>query len=159
MSDEALTYVELDIDYCSLTYGVAPCTAALGVTGSAKCFNTRATCQDVEHFTNSPVTLRFSVDTGHNPADIEALPFIATHEDVAITPGRISLGEDLGQRESVSITFGDRPHPDTGAGFDKYLVDRIYDPFSQGTFWGKFRARQPYLKGRTLRLFRGFVGQ
>lgn len=159
MSDEALTYVELDIDYCSLTYGTAPCTASVPTTGAQKCFNSLVTCQDTVHFTNSPVTLRFSVDTGHNPDDIEALPFIARHEDVSITPGRISLGEDLGQRESVSVTFGDRPHPDTGPGFDKYLANRTYDPYAQGTFWGKFRARQPYLKGRNLRLYRGFVGQ
>ena len=159
---EALSYVEIDIDYCSLSFGVAPCTAVLSAdnpTGLQKCFNTRASCADTPNFTNSPVTLRFSVDTGHNPSDIEALPFIRNHSDVAITPGRISLGEDLGQRESVSITFEDRPHSDAGPGFDKYLSDRTYDPYSQGSFWGKFRARQPYLKGRALRVYRGFVGQ
>lgn len=163
MSDAALTYVELDIDACPKLYGTTngagSCAAVLGVDSATKCFNTIATCAKLTSYLNLPVTLRFSVDTGHNPVDIEALPFIASHDDVSITPGRISLGEDLGQRESVSINFIDRPHSDTGPGFDKYLADRPYDPYSQGTFWGKFRARQPYLKGRNLRVYRGFVGQ
>jgi hypothetical protein len=159
VTEFALTYVEIDVDYCSLTYGTAPCTASIPTTGAAKCFNTRASCQDIEHFANAPVTLRFAVQSGHNPVEIEALPFIVAHSDVSITPGRISLGEDLGQRESVSVTLAEYPHADTGPGFDKYLADRDYDPFSQGSFWAKFRARQPYLKGRAFRLYRGFVGQ
>jgi len=156
VSGFALTFIELDVDYCSLTYGTSPCTAALGVTGSAKCYNTLISCQDSDHFTNAPVTLRFGMDTGFNPDDIECIPNLT---GVTITPGRISLGVDLGQRESVSINFKDHPYSDTGPGFDKYLADRSYDPFSQGTFWGKFRARQPYLKGRAVRIYRGFLGQ
>ncbi len=152
---KALTYVEIDVTYCSLTYGVSPCAAALGVTGTAKCFNTLISCQDSEHFADSPVTLRFAIDTGFNPSDIDAIPVLT---DVSITPARISLGEDLGQRESVSLTFVDQPHPDTGVGFDKYVAERSYNPYEQGTLWGKFRARHPYMTGRPLRLYRGFVG-
>src|SRR3954465_10733275 len=48
---EPVTILEVDLDYCANTYGVAPCTAAVGVTGSAKCFNTRKTCQDANHYT------------------------------------------------------------------------------------------------------------
>ena len=152
---KALTYVEIDITYCGLTYGVSPCTAAVGVTGDAKCFNTIRTCQDIGHFTDAPVTLRFARDTGFNPVDIDAIPILA---EASITPARISLGEDLGQRESVSLTFVDQPHADTGAGFDKYVRERPYNPYEQGTLWGKFRARHPFMTGRPLRLYRGFLG-
>lgn len=44
------TIVELELDRCNLTYGTAPCTAAIGVTGERKCFNTRATCQDADNY-------------------------------------------------------------------------------------------------------------
>ena len=108
---KALTYVEVDITYCGLSYGVGACPAVLGVDSAVKCWNTLATCAVPASFDDSPVTLRFSKDHGYNPADIEALPFL---NSVSISPARISLGEDLGQRESVTLTFGDAPHADTG---------------------------------------------
>ena len=33
---KALSYVEIDVDRCSLVYGVGPCTASVGVTGEHK---------------------------------------------------------------------------------------------------------------------------
>jgi hypothetical protein len=112
---KVLTYVEIDIDYCSLTYGIAPCTAVLGVDGTDKCFNSIATCQDRIHFTNAPVTLRFGLDVGFLPADIECIPSLT---GVQFTPATVSLGKDLGQRASLSCTFKDHPHSDTGTGYD-----------------------------------------
>jgi len=54
----------------------------------------------------------------------------------------------------------DRPHSDTGAGFDKYLSLRAYnDAFDRGTFFGKFAIRQKYIKGRPFRLIQGYLGQ
>jgi hypothetical protein len=155
---KALTFVEIDIDYCSLTYGTAPCTAALGVTGSDRCYNTIATCQARVAFDNAPVTLRFAIDTLALPeSGIEALPYLTA---VNYTPPTISLGKDLGTRASVTANFADRPHPDTGAGFDKYLSQRAYDdPFYRGTFFGKFANRQKYIKGRPFRLIQGYLGQ
>lgn len=153
----ALTYVEIDVDYCALTYGTAPCTAALGVTGDIKCFNTLALCQDRAHFTNAPVTLRFAVATDYLPADIETIaPSVVS---VDYSPGVISLGEDLGQRASLSATFTDHRSSDTGPGGDKYVSERDYAPFAQGTFWGKFRKRQNFLRGRPMRWIQGLVGQ
>ena len=51
-----LTFVEIDVSICSLTYGVAPCTAAVGVTGAQKCFNTLGSCQDRANYAESFVT-------------------------------------------------------------------------------------------------------
>lgn len=155
---KALTFIEIDVDYCSLTYGTAPCTAVLGTTGADRCYNTIATCQARAAFANAPVTLRFAIDTMALPeSGIEALPYVTA---VNYTPPTISLGKDLGTRASISVTFQDRPHPDTGAGFDKYLSLRAYsDAFERGTFFGKFAVRQKYLKGRPFRLIRGYLGQ
>ncbi len=157
---KALTFVEIDVDYCSLTYGVGACTATLSgpePTGTRKCFNTKVTCQAKAAFANAPVTLRFAIGTAYlAESGIEA---IACVEDVSMTPGSISLGENLGTRSSLTVTFSDHRWSDAGQGFDKYVAERPYDPFGQGTFWGKFRARQPSLRGRPIRLIRGFLGQ
>lgn len=157
---KSLTVVEIDIDYCTLVYGTAPCTATLSgeePTGTRKCFNTIATCQDRANLDLEPITLRFAIGTDYlAESGIDAIASIA---DVSITPAVVSLGKDLGTRASVRVTFNDHPWPDTGPGFDKYATERPYDPFKVGTFWGKFRARQPYLRGRGFRLIRGILGQ
>lgn len=156
---KALVYVEIDLNYCSLTYGTAPCTASTtgsAATGTIKCFNTQKTCQDIENFTDDPITMRFALPTAYLPKDIEAIPAL---KGVSVTPSTISLGADLGQRATIECIFEDFRHSDTGEGFDKYHAERPYNPYTQGTFWGKFRSRQPYLQGRSLRLVRGFVGQ
>jgi hypothetical protein len=156
MGEQAVVYVEIDVDFCALNYGVAPCQAVLGVTGDDRCYNTLKTCQDRLNFSNDPVTLRFAQDAAYLPPEIEAIPSIMS---VSFSPAVISLGKDLGQRATLNVTFRDHPHDDTGEGFDPYRALRDYDAFSTGSFWGKFRARQPYLKGRSLRLIRGYVGQ
>lgn len=157
---EALTFIEVDIPFCARTYGVSPCTATLSgpnPTGTIKCFNTPKTCQDRANYLDAPVTLRFAQDTGFvKKAGIDCIASVKT---INFTPAVVSLGKDLGTRASLSVTFRDHPWQDTGPGFDKYRTERPYNPYLQGTFWGKFRARQPFLRGRTMRLIRGFVGQ
>lgn len=156
---KALAYIEIDIPFCANTYGVAPCTASLTSsppTGTRKCFNTPNTCQDRENYIDAPVTLRFSSDVGFLPDDIDAFPYITA---ISYTPTVLSLGKDVGTRASLQVTFKDAPWSDTGPGFDKYLSERPYNPMEQGTFWGKFRARQPFLRGRAMRLIRGSLGQ
>lgn len=151
---QSLTYIEIDIPFCALTYGVAPCTASIPTTGSAKCFNSIKTCQDRAHFAESDVTLRFSKPTEYLPREIDCMPSI---QSVDFSPAAVSLGVDLGQRASLTVTFRDHPHSDTGAGYDKYRTGRSYDPYLQGSYWGKFRARQPFLRGRSLRWITGLV--
>lgn len=153
---ESLTYIEIDIPFCALTYGVAPCTASIALTGPIKCFNSIKTCQDRVHFSETTVTLRFAKPTDYLPREIDAIPSIL---DVNFTPATISLGVNLGTRATLSVKFGDHPHSDTGQGYDKYLADRDYDPYRQGTYWGKFRARQPFVRGRAIRWITGAVGE
>lgn len=128
-------------------------------TGTAKCFNTPKTCQDRDNYAEETVTLRFAVDTDYLPSDIDCFPFIASHDKIAYTPGFISLGEGLGTRTTLAVTFRDGRNPDTGDAGDPYRTDRDYDPVTQGSFWGKFRARHPYLRGRACRLIQGFADQ
>jgi hypothetical protein len=154
---QAVEIIELDISYCANTYGSAPCTAAVGVTGDRKCTNCLADCQDSINFVEETVTLRFA-----KPADYlveTGIDVVApTIQSIDFSPAIIEPGETLGTRASIRITFRDHPHSDTGPGFDKYWDERSYNPYEQGSFWGRFRARQPYLKGEALRWKLGFVG-
>lgn len=152
----ALAYVEIDIPICENVYGESPCTASIPTTGSAKCFNCLSTCQDVENYAETEVTLRFAVPTDYLPESIDAIPIIT---GINFSPAIISLGEDLGQRASLTVNFSDIRWSDTGPGFDPYVAERDWDPYTRGTFWGRFRSRQPYLRGRNLRVIRGLVGQ
>ena len=156
MSILATEYIEIDLPVCSLTYGNSPCTAALGVTGEKKCFNTRKTCQDLDNYDEEDRVLRLSVsDLNLNP-DIVSIPSIVS---VSYTPSRLALGESLGARSVLKVECRDHAFPDTGPAGDKYLNDRDYDPAKQGTFWGKFRARYPFMRGRSLRWYIARNGQ
>jgi hypothetical protein len=152
-----LTFVEIDISYGTCTYGVSPCVARIGTTGTQKCFNTLGSCQDRAHYAESFVTLRFVKDAGYQAeSDIEAIPSLL---DADLTPSEVSLGEGLGRRASVTCSFRGHPHADTGQGFDKYRASRGYNPYEQGWFWAKFAARHPNLRGKKLRVIQGYLGQ
>lgn len=164
-TNEALLYANLKVRVCGLVYGEAPCQAALGVTGEHKCFNTLATCQDRVNFDlgdqpgeiqESRADMLFAKPTSYRPQNIEAIPSMV---DVQVTPARIKPGESLGTRAVVRASFREHPHSDTGPGLDPYYADRAYIPYERGTFWSKFRARQPYLRGEEFTVYNGFVGQ
>lgn len=104
---------------------------------------------DVPSFTSqSPEalqTFRFAIPVAYLPGDIDCIPSI---DSVNFTPARISLGENLGQRASLSVTLRDHLHVFAS------------EPYNQGTFWGKWRGRYGVkLRGRALRLIRGQIGQ
>jgi hypothetical protein len=149
----SVTVVEVDVPVCALTYGTAPCTAAIPTTGDRKCFNTLATCQDRENFDRTVLTLRFFRPS----AEPEIFDGFAVLRDVSVTPQVLDPGNSIGQRESVRITLDDFQSSD--AGFDKYLEDRGYNAYERGTFWGRFRARVPAMRGAALRVLRGQSGQ
>lgn len=149
---ERVTFIEIDVPVCQLTYGEAPCTAELGVTGDIKCYNSRKTCQDIPNLDEAKEVLRLAVPTSYLPLGITA---IANVSGVSYTPSRIKLAESIGVRATLSITCQDHPFPDTGVGGDKYRNTRGFDPNEVGTFWGKIKARFPYLRGATLRWIQG----
>jgi hypothetical protein len=146
-----IVVVEIDLPVCSLTYGTAPCTAAVGVTGDIKCFNTSRTCQDRANFATSSLTVRFAEPFAE--MDFDALPAL---DSVSVTPNKLDPGRSIGVRASVKVSIADFQFSD--AGLDPYLADRAYDPFTQGTYWGKMRARIPSMEGFPLRVLRGYVG-
>lgn len=159
-SRKAVTLLELDMPRCALDYGettaAGTCPAVLGVDSQTKCYNTRATCPVLQAFTPVDQTYRYAVPTAYLPPDLKANPII---KDVSFTPAEVSLGRDLGKRATLKVTFRDRRWSDTRPGYDKYVAERPYDPYHHGTYWGRWRARHPYMRTRPARLIQGFADQ
>lgn len=153
MSSKRIEFIEIDLQKCQNTYGIAPCTASVGVTGEQKCFNCRSTCQDLANIDEAPETVRYSKPSTLVRFDLEATPNITVPniESINYAPPELKLGESIGVRASITVTFRDHQSPDADASGDQYLKDRAYDAWSQGTYFGKFRARYPSLQGLPLR--------
>jgi hypothetical protein len=157
---EPIQIIEIDQDFCDNTYGTAPCTAAVGVTGTDRCFNTRKTCQDSTNYADSPLTLRFVKPMTNLPADEYLIPSLVS---VNTSPTVINAGgggrdsKPLGVRATLTATFTDHPHNDRVV--DKYRTQRSYIDSDRSTFWAKWLARNPYYQNRTIRVLDGYVGQ
>lgn len=145
-----VVFVELDMDVCTRTYGSSPCTAAIGTTGTAKCYNTFSTCQDTANYNKGVKTYRFCESTASIPVGVQAIPLLkkVTFASQVITPGK-----GLGVRGSVTVRFSDAPWTDVD--IDPYFADRATP--AAGTFWGRFRARNPYYEGRAIRILSGYI--
>ena len=72
---------------------------------------------------------------------------------MSFAPQQITPGKGLGVRGSVSIQLDDAPWTDVD--IDPYVTDRATP--AAGTFWGRFRARNPYYEGRPLRILSGYI--
>lgn len=169
MSDrEPVQIVEIDIDYCSLTYGTGACTAVLGTTGVRKCYNTFKTCQATAAFDKVPLTLRFANTRSNFPKGQTYFPVLqsvsAFSSSVNIAGSNPKLG-NLGKRAKVSASLVDFPYHDRYT--DKYQPERIsgaaqtdeggYDPMDRGTFFTKLKTRFPYYAGRPMRVIDGYI--
>lgn len=144
-----ITIVELDLDYCQNTYGVAPCAAILGTTGTAKCYNTYKSCQDTANFNKGTKTYKFCSDIGFLPGGENLYPCIT---DVDIAPTQLNP-KGFSVTASVTVTMRDFPHHDRGV--DRYTDDRDGPP--EGSFFGRLRGRNPYLINRVMRVSTGYV--
>lgn len=149
-----LQFVELVLKPCTRTYGDSPCAAALGVTGDFKCYNSPATCQDPENFLAGEQVIRFAVPTADLPVDYDYIPNV---KNISVVAQKISPGESLGSRESVTSSHFNHPHNDVC--YDKYVDERGFNPFNIGTHWGKFAARWPNVQGCEYRHVLGYAGQ
>lgn len=144
-------YVEIDLDFCANTFGIAPCTAT--GTGDAKCYNTFASCQDTANFTNTVKTYRFcSPNGGRVPVGLDAIPCL---KSITLNPAQIDAGKGLGMRATCEIRLQDFPHDDIR--IDPYVNDRTYIPINQGTYFGKLKARNPFYNGRAIRIYSGYL--
>ena len=169
MSDrQPVQIVEIDIDYCTLTYGVGVCDAVLGTTGVRKCYNTFYTCQVKDVFNKGSLTLRFANTRSNFPKGQTYFPVLesvsAFSSSVNIAGSNPKLG-DLGKRAKVTAQLVDFPYHDRYT--DKYQAERVsgtaqtdeagYDPMNRGTFFTKLKTRFPFYAGRPMRVIDGFI--
>lgn len=151
MSDFArvnVTVLEIDIDKCTLTYGVAPCTAA-GASGS-ECYNTYRTCQDKANYARGTQTLKFCDRGAPTPAGETIRPYLST---IRFAPTEIDPDAGIARRAAVTLTVADEPDSDIET--DPYVATRATP--AQGTFWARFFARNHNYSGRPARLRRGYL--
>jgi hypothetical protein len=143
-------FVELDMDFCALRSGIGACTAT--ETGDDKCYNTYSTCNDTANFNKITKTYVFSEQNADLPIGLSTIPLL---KSVNFASQEITQNKGLGVRGSVTAKFLDAPFPDTE--IDPYWQERTYDTTNSGTFWGKFKARNPYYENRVLRVRRGYL--
>lgn len=167
---EPIQLVEIDIDYCSLTYGTAPCTASLSSITPNKCFNTYATCQVKPVFDKTVKTIKFVNNRQNLPKGLNAYPCLEERGITAFSSTVNIAGSDprlgsFGRRGTVSVKLKDFVSDDVG--LDKYQTERLsgaaqfstvgYNPVDRGTFFTKLKARFPFYAGRPLRVIDGYV--
>ncbi len=103
---------------------------------------------------HNPKTYRFCENIAGLPVGLGALPCV---KGMSTAPTRITPGKGLGYRASVTVEMTDFTHHDRGV--DPYVSMRSYDPATQGSFFGKLLARNPYYKGRVLRVMSGYLAE
>jgi len=161
---------EIDLDYCTNTFGSAPCTAALSSSVSHKCFNCFFTCADTANFNKGVLTLRYSMNQSGLPKGVKIYPAL---KSISTNAAEINLGGfdkrtgAMGKRARVTVELQDFKDNDTDV--DKYQAERVsgaaqfsgigYTPEERGTHFGRLRARHPYYIGRSARLRYGYEGQ
>ena len=91
-------------------------------------------------------TLVHAIPTPYLPFSSSA-PVTPDIVSVSISPGEVSLGENLGARTKVTFQFRDHPGADMGEFFDS------------GTHWGKFRGRKLFRRGQPARLIRQLLDE
>lgn len=154
--------VEIEQELCANVYGTAPCTASIPTTGTTKCFNTRASCQDGANYAAAvtPLTLRFCEASADIPIELNVIPNVkgVTTSPTRLNPGgRAGRDKPLGRRAECTVRFVDHPHSDNLV--DPYLADRDYKPLERGTFWSKWIKRNPYHNNWPMRVYEGYAGQ
>ena len=167
MSDEVVTWVEIDLTVCSRRFGVSPCTAALSAGVPRKCVNTFLTCADTDNYATETVTITLT------PQGQVGLPFsgryfpcllsVKESEQTVNIAGSDPKLDALGRRASIEIRAADFVYADRF--LDPYWDERLsgaaqfdsagYEP--QGSFWQRLRARDPYFAGYPIRRKRGRV--
>ena len=162
--------VDIVLDRCTRTYGVAPCTASGPAEG--KCVNSLGTCQDPDNYEEGTFTLRFAstrIDAfdvpnsdfnddfsdDFGPPPISTTPALPTLMAVKTQPTRLTPGLGLGWRSVVNITITDAPYTDVG--LDPYVNERGFSWLTRGTFWQRFLVRYPYYENSILRIYTGYA--
>ena len=177
--------VEIIQPLCSRVFGVDPCLA----TGDAcwntdatckyrsaldlsRTVSLRFVSDDVYEWQDNNINLlaengntltteagdAFLIDLYYQPAlDIPALAGYNTAPTVLNVASGSKDKSPLGYRAVCQVKIKDFPWNDIIT--DPYLSTRSYNPETQGSFWTKWLARNPFHVGYTLNIYEGLIGQ
>ena len=137
--------VEIKAKKCSLTYGSSPCTASLN--DAQACFKTRNVlndCQDIPNYDETNVSYFFCDEKNTEVID----GYRPLLKSVSIAPSKLPARGGLANVSKVKFTFIDEPDTDTD--LDDNILDRSYIARENGTFWGKFKARNSFIQGQEI---------
>lgn len=147
---EPFILCRLYLDVCTRVFGTGACLAS-----GEPCYQTLAGCKYLTAFDKTQQVYLFCDARVSLPPQLQgAIPCIYDYE---ITPARIDPSGSIGQRGVASVTFRDFLHNDIG--IDPYVTSRAYDPMEQGTFFGRFRARNLYYTGRRMEIDIGYLDE
>lgn len=123
---------------------------------SFPCYNTRKTCVDPDHFFTQKITktYRFSSEEGaiiRGAADGPTIIPAIRNKGVKLIQTKIDRERGYGRRDRIQANFTDFLDDDRLT--DPYLSIRSRKP--ESTFFRKFLARNPFLKGRPFILWEG----
>ena len=153
---EPCRILELYVPQCQLRYGTTnsagTCPAVLGTDSADKCFNTLATCAVPDSYTPADTVFRWSTAQQGIPPSLRVRPTIV---NVDAAPRRLAPSKGLGEGAEARVTVLDHPWGDVWEDF--YRTERSYTPAEQGTYWGKWLARNPYYRGIRMRLLDGYI--
>lgn len=167
MSDERASWIEIDVNVCSLRFGVGACGASLSAQTPIKCVNTFKTCSFQSAYAPEPVTLTLTM-RGQVGLPIEGRYFpcllsIKESEQTVNIAGSDPQLAPLGRRASITITAADIVYEDRF--LDPYYDERLsgaalfsgagYEP--AGMLFQRLRARDPYFAGWPVRHYQGRV--
>ena len=165
---QPFSFIEIQLDYCALTFGVSPCRADLSADTPYKCFNMFNTCADRGRYSKSSLVFRYCQDSAVLPRGMLVFPVITSLEYQSPHVNLAGADPDkkpLGTRGTIRVTMQDFQYHDRF--YDKYEAERFSGAaqFSgigenQGkisTHFAKLLARSPFYAGRPLRLVEGVI--
>ena len=137
-----ITLVRVTLDFCSRSFGVAPCTGV-----GEPCYNTYHTCKVAAAFDKSSKIYEFSSADAPIPWP-GPRPYLSS---VSYLPTEITNTVTVTGRIKIDLI----DEPDGDIGIDPYVQQRAS---VQGTYFKKLIARNPNYKGRLLEIYEGFLG-
>ncbi|MBT9169412.1 MAG: hypothetical protein DDT19_02771 [Syntrophomonadaceae bacterium] len=143
ISRTPISLVTIVLDWCSRTFGVAPCNIP-----GRPCYNTFPTCRVRHAFSRTTRNYEFVSADAHLASSHLERPYV---KSIQYLPCEIK--DNLTVSGRVIVEMYDEP--DTDVGIDPYVLQR---PLVQGTFWKKLIARNRNYKGREIKIHEGFMG-
>ena len=166
---QRLQWVDIDIPYCGLVWGVGACDAALSVATPRKCRQAYTTCGASGKAAFAPGIKTMTITPSVAGLPIGVWPVLSgrireTEATVNIAGAEPNLSA-FGRRGTVDFSCSDPRSNDVW--FDKYAAERItgaasfggvgYNPVDAGTLFTKLKAWWPYYPGRDCRVNDGWL--